>query len=260
MSPQHQKVYFVAGANRGIGLALVKQLAATDNTLVFGSTRALSSDASSELVELASQNPNFVAVPLEITDQASIKQAAAIVGGYTDKIDVLIVNAGVVGTPVDVLHMEESDFLPVLRANVLGPLYVYREFKSFLRPSASDEKPVFVAVSSLSGSTRDYYPSDNLSYSLSKAALNHVVVAINAENPDITAFVTHPGVVVTDMLRSMMKRMGKSEKEFAEVIPVPIINTDLSASQQLAVIKSAIGNGDKYAGKFWNYDGNALAF
>lgn len=62
-------------------------------------------------------------------------------------------------------------------------------------------KPKFVAVSSIGGSTGILHlnPSATTPYGVSKAALNHLVVKIHLEHPNIIAFPLHPGWIETDV-------------------------------------------------------------
>ena len=89
--------FLITGASRGFGLALARQLAslpASDVSKVFATARG----NAPALEELAHKSPDrVVVVELDVTNEASIKQAAAQVeaklGGKG--LDVLINNAGV---------------------------------------------------------------------------------------------------------------------------------------------------------------------
>ena len=89
--------YLITGASRGFGLALVRQLISlpgSEVTRVFATARG---DAP-ELEELAEKSSGrIMIVNLDVTDEASIKQAAAeIEANLSGKgLDVLINNAGV---------------------------------------------------------------------------------------------------------------------------------------------------------------------
>lgn len=89
--------YLITGASRGFGLALAQQLAslpASDVAKIFATARG---DAPA-LEELVKKSPGRVIyVQLDVTSEASIKQAAAEVeANLAGKgLDVLINNAGV---------------------------------------------------------------------------------------------------------------------------------------------------------------------
>ncbi|XP_010725958.1 LOW QUALITY PROTEIN: estradiol 17-beta-dehydrogenase 2-like, partial [Meleagris gallopavo] len=90
----------VTGANRGIGLGFVRHLLALPNPpeWVFAGCRDPKGQRAQELQKLASKHPNLVIVPLEVTDPASIKAAAASVGERLkgSGLNLLINNAGIV--------------------------------------------------------------------------------------------------------------------------------------------------------------------
>jgi NAD(P)-dependent dehydrogenase (short-subunit alcohol dehydrogenase family) len=85
----------ITGASRGFGLALARELASRQNiSRVFATARG----NSPALNELAQQSPDrVVVVKLDVTNQESIKKAAAEVEGNLGGkgLDILINNAGV---------------------------------------------------------------------------------------------------------------------------------------------------------------------
>lgn len=89
--------FLITGCSRGLGLALVLELVSRPASEI-GKVFATSRGDSSALTELAKASPGRVElVKLDVTDQESIKKAAAQVEGVVgDKgLDVLINNAGV---------------------------------------------------------------------------------------------------------------------------------------------------------------------
>ena len=88
-------VYFVTGANRGIGLALVKELlSGTKDTHVFAGARSLSN--ATALKELEASHPGkLTIVPFIAADVENNKAAAKVVADKFGYVDVVIGNAGV---------------------------------------------------------------------------------------------------------------------------------------------------------------------
>ncbi|KAF1450679.1 hypothetical protein FQV07_0007890, partial [Pygoscelis papua] len=90
--------FLVTGANWGIGLGLVWQVLGMPNPpeWVFAARRDPMGERAQELQNLACRHPHLVIIPLEVTDPASIKTAAARVreqlGG--SGLNLLINNAG----------------------------------------------------------------------------------------------------------------------------------------------------------------------
>lgn len=89
--------FFVTGASRGFGLALVRELVSLPATEV-GKVIASARGDSPDLDELAKSSPGRVAVvKLDVTNQESIKKAATEVETKLEGkgLDILINNAGV---------------------------------------------------------------------------------------------------------------------------------------------------------------------
>lgn len=89
--------FLVTGASRGFGLALVRELASRSSSDVGTVVAAVRGD-SSDLNDLAkSSDSRVVVVKLDVTDEASVKKAAAEVEIKLNGkgLDVLINNAGI---------------------------------------------------------------------------------------------------------------------------------------------------------------------
>ena len=87
--------FLITGCSRGLGLELVTQLAASSPNevkTVVATARNETSPALKELIE--KYNGRVQIVKLDVTDQASVNEAAARVASSLDSIDVLINNAG----------------------------------------------------------------------------------------------------------------------------------------------------------------------
>jgi NAD(P)-dependent dehydrogenase (short-subunit alcohol dehydrogenase family) len=88
--------YLVTGCSRGIGLELTRQLVNSKaDTIIFATARSCNNPKFQEL--LGQHQERIVYVPLDVTDQVSIKNAVDIVTSKLDGrgLDVLINNAGV---------------------------------------------------------------------------------------------------------------------------------------------------------------------
>lgn len=85
--------WLVTGGNRGIGLALVEQLSARNDVIVFATVRDPSKLGDLEKVTAQRANVHIVRLRLEVVDDA--KQAASEIAKITDHLDVVIANAGI---------------------------------------------------------------------------------------------------------------------------------------------------------------------
>ncbi|XP_030437553.1 uncharacterized protein LOC115660355 isoform X2 [Gopherus evgoodei] len=121
------RTVLVTGANRGIGLELVKQLLEKSSPpeWVFATCRDPEGERAQQLKNLVSRHPNLVIVALEATDPASIKAAATRVEEHLkgSGLNLLINNAAIGGNGT--LESETLDDMSlVYTTNVTGPLLV----------------------------------------------------------------------------------------------------------------------------------------
>jgi NAD(P)-dependent dehydrogenase (short-subunit alcohol dehydrogenase family) len=185
--------YLITGANRGIGLELVRQAAETGEK-VFACVRNPS--AAQALQEIASQSAGRVRViEMDVGSESSITSAAERLQG--EPIGTLINNAGVMGTRSTPLQMDAAEFMDVMRVNVLGPMLVTRAFIANLRAAQNAKVAV---ISSLMGSF-SYETTSYIAYSTSKTAVNRMFNALARElsGDGIHVAILSPGWVRTDM-------------------------------------------------------------
>ncbi|ARN81405.1 SDR family oxidoreductase [Methylocystis bryophila] len=185
--------WVVSGASRGIGLELVRQLAARGERV----TASLRDEAARDvlLASLAAQHARIETKLFDMRDGEAILSAAKTVAG---PIDVLIANAGVFGPkPQTPLQMDFEAALDVFSINTLGPLRLVR---ALLPQLAGAANPRIVLVSSELGASADVRPSSAV-YAASKIALNKFAQCLAEElkPKGIVVIALSPGWVRTDM-------------------------------------------------------------
>lgn len=179
----------VTGANRGIGLELVRQLVARGERVEAACRRP------GEAEELQATGARLHAV--DIADGASVAAFAHALAGLP--IDLVINNAGVFGGVRQ--RLQDFDFDAAAHAfeiNALGALRVSQAFLPHLR-RGSGKKIAY--LSSVLGAVGQTNAPDHLVYRMSKAALNMIARSIAFELHDdrILSIAVHPGWVRTDM-------------------------------------------------------------
>ncbi|XP_064375372.1 C-signal-like [Dromaius novaehollandiae] len=205
----------VTGANRGIGLGIIKQLLQLPNPpkWLFAACRDPKGERAQELQHLASKHPSLVIVPLEVTDPASIQAAAARVREHLKDsgLNLLINNAGI--AKLSYLDTETlADMSQVYATNTIGPLLVSQAFLPLLKKAAqgspsselSCSKAAIINMSSYGGSIKEVHLWDlgqSVSYRCSKAALNMLTKcqSLGYRQHGILCAALHPGWVQTDM-------------------------------------------------------------
>lgn len=189
----------VTGANRGIGLELVHQFLRRADTMIFAACRdPHNADALNGFQQ--SYPDRIVVVQLDVSDSASIAQSQQHVREHTNKLDILINNAGInpPRSEQTLEHISPETMLRTIRVNTLGPLFVTRAYLDLLK--AADHARIMM-VSSQLGSLTNRKSGGIYAYCSSKAALNMVTRGLAADlSPYGTTVVTiHPGWVRTDM-------------------------------------------------------------
>ena len=226
----NNKSIFITGANRGIGLELVKESLNKDFFVIGTFRNKLSSK---KVFEIKSSNINLF--EMNVIEETSISNVS---NQLNKPIDYLVCNAGInngFGNLFDEDH-SHTNMLEVLNINVLGCILTIKKLKKNLNENAK-----IILISSILG-IQKHNGSSAMIYRASKAAVNNVMVSISEElkSENITVVSFHPGWVRTDM--------GGP-------------NADLSAQESAKLlIKSFERLTFEDTGKFFNYDGKPLNF
>ncbi|MEU6050173.1 SDR family NAD(P)-dependent oxidoreductase [Streptomyces xanthochromogenes] len=190
----------ITGANKGLGFETARRLVAAGHTVYIGSRDA-------ERGRLAAERLGARTVRLDVTDEASVRAAAAAIeadGG----LDVLINNAGIeargAGNSVPGAAEVTADQMRlVFETNVFGTVRVTHAFLPLLERSAA---PVVVNVSSglaslahLSDATSPAYGYPGVAYPASKTAVNMITVQYAKAFPAMRINAVEPGFTKTDL-------------------------------------------------------------
>jgi NAD(P)-dependent dehydrogenase (short-subunit alcohol dehydrogenase family) len=184
----------VTGANQGIGLEVVRQLAAKQ-WRVFLSGRSLDSI---ERAAASLSAPSVIPVVLDVTDRTSIDRAVKTVLETVDHLDVLVNNAGILDDNDDtILDLSAERLRRMFETNTIGPLLVTQAFIPLLRKISAAR---IINVSSGVGRLASMSPAVP-AYGISKTALNGVTGKLAAElkRSGIAVNAVDPGWVRTAM-------------------------------------------------------------
>lgn len=191
----------ITGANKGIGRETARQLAAKGWTVLLGARDPERGEKAA--AELVADGADVRFVPIDVTSDESVAAAVEQVRGAVSHLDVLVNNAGIVGTFAPPLETGPSDFLACFGVNLLGPVRVTRGFLPLLEQA---ELPRVVMVSSGMGSLAVTTDPDRLESSIgslvypsSKAALNMVTTQYAKALPGWKVNAVDPGYTATDL-------------------------------------------------------------
>ena len=174
----------ITGANRGIGLALARQLAARGDRVI-----ATCRQESKELGALGVR----VETGVDVTSDASVQALMERLG--QQPLDLLILSAGILrGDDLDGLRLQ--DVREQLEVNALGPLRVAQACRARLRRGGK-----IAVLTSRMGSMGDNGSGGYYGYRMSKAALNALAVSLarDLRVAGVSVAILHPGYVRTDM-------------------------------------------------------------
>jgi len=207
---KNKRLALVTGANQGVGLQVAKELVETGHIVLLGSR-----DLAKGEIAAAAIGDGAIAVQIDVTDQASIKAAAALIWEKFGYLDLLVNNAAISNTRKGNISLQEfskvseasnislDEVRSIWETNVFGVLAVYQAMLPLLRQSAA---PRIVNVSSGVGSLTTnadpafpYRAIFSPGYSASKTALNAITLAmmIELENTSIKVNLVSPGFTST---------------------------------------------------------------
>jgi len=189
----------ITGANRGIGLSLVKEYLSRGEQVYAG---CRTPDQADELNRLAGAHEGRPCVfRLDVTRPESVAAASQLVWSKTDTLDILINNAGIFperSDDVKLYELEMQDCREGFETNVLGVARV----TSAMLPLLEKARGAKVAniTSDVACVTKKMRPG-YYAYGTSKAALNYFTRAMAAELKGRGPIVVliNPGWVKTDM-------------------------------------------------------------
>jgi NAD(P)-dependent dehydrogenase (short-subunit alcohol dehydrogenase family) len=174
----------VTGANRGIGLALVRAL--EERGTVIATCRMSSPGLDRLGVE--------VVEGVDLSTDAGVAKLAAAVG--TRSIDLLINNAGILVWGDELGELDVAGIRKQFEVNALGPLRVTDALRDRLAKGAK-----VALVTSRMGSIDDNTSGGRYGYRMSKAALNMAgkSLSVDLRPRGVAVAILHPGMVKTDM-------------------------------------------------------------
>ncbi|MBC2877877.1 MULTISPECIES: SDR family NAD(P)-dependent oxidoreductase [Streptomyces] len=225
------EVALVTGANKGIGREIARRLAAEGMTVYAGSRDPDRGALAVAALNTGDSDVRFV--QLDVTDAEQARAAARRIDEEHGKLDVLVNNAGTVGTwGAAVDDVTADDVRDTFEVNVLGVINVTHACIPLLLRSSTGR---IVNLSSPLGSLTALSDPDHpiagaglVGYSASKAALNAVTLlyANHLRAAGIRVNAANPGLVATDLNRDSPRNRGNRTPEQGADVPVALALLD----------------------------------
>jgi NAD(P)-dependent dehydrogenase (short-subunit alcohol dehydrogenase family) len=227
------RIALVTGASRGIGAAIAETLAAKGAHVVLTARTAKDLEAVEQRIFDAGGSATIA--PLDLTETGSIDRLAAALRERWGKIDIMVLNAAMLGTLSPVPVINTAEFNRVLTLNLLSQQAMIASFDDLLR--ASDAGRLVVMTSSVGSKPRAYWGA----YGASKAALENLALSYAEEVQNLSrakVAIVDPGKTRTKMRASAYPGEDpatlKEPKVVAEAI-AELLSNDFETGARLVV-------------------------
>ena len=184
----------VTGASRGIGAATAEALAAAGAHVILVARTASSLEEVEDRIHTAGGTASIA--PLDLTDGESIGKLAGAVAERWEKLDILVLNAAMLGSLTPVQDIDPKEYSRLLSLNLLANQALIAAFDPLLK--RADRADVVALTSSVGGEPRAFWGA----YGSSKAALETLLGAYadeTAHSGRMRVHVVDPGATRTRM-------------------------------------------------------------
>jgi NAD(P)-dependent dehydrogenase (short-subunit alcohol dehydrogenase family) len=167
--PLAGKLALVTGASRGIGAATAEELASAGAHVILVARTATALEEVEEKIHEAGGSATIA--PLDLTDGQSIGKLAGAIAERWEKLDILVLNAGMLGSLTPVQDIDPKEYARLLTLNVGANQALIAAFDPLLRKS--DKADVVGITSTVGTEPRAFWGA----YGSSKAALENLLGA-----------------------------------------------------------------------------------
>ncbi|HYJ53808.1 MAG TPA: SDR family NAD(P)-dependent oxidoreductase [Allosphingosinicella sp.] len=188
------RLALVTGAGRGIGAAIAEALAAEGAHVVLTARTAAELEAVEERIHAAGGSATIA--PMDLTAPDSVAKLALAIASRWEALDMLVLNAAMLGTLTPVAQIDGKEFNKLLTLNLLAQQALIAAFDPLLRKSAAGR--VIGVTSSVGQHPRAYWGA----YGATKAGLEALVLAYGAEVQNLAPLkvaILDPGATATQM-------------------------------------------------------------
>lgn len=173
MADNNEKLALVTGASQGIGAATAKLLAANDYHVIMCARNSKALETVEE--EIFENGGSATIAPLDLTDGDSISRLASAIEGRWNHLDVMVMNAAMLGNLGPVSQMNPKEFNEILTLNLLSQQALIAYFDPLLRKSK--DASVIGLSSSVGRNARAFWGG----YGASKAAFENLLLSYAEE-------------------------------------------------------------------------------
>jgi len=213
MTDLNGRLALVTGASRGIGAATAEALAKAGAHVILVARTATALEGVEERIHEAGGSATIA--PLDLTDADAIAKLASAVAERWGKLDILMLNAAMLGSLTPVQDIDAKEYGRILNINLLVNLALIANFDPLLK--RAEQAEVIGVTSSVGASPRAFWGA----YGSSKAALEGLLGAY----ADETGYLGRLRVTILDpgATRTRMRSLAFPGEEPEEVKPPEVV-------------------------------------
>ncbi|MDP1539440.1 MAG: SDR family NAD(P)-dependent oxidoreductase [Moraxellaceae bacterium] len=227
------RVALVAGASRGIGLALVNELLMQGDWHVLAACRQ--PDQAQSLINLRKEYVDqLTLLSLDATDEQSLANFKQQCLQHCQHIDLVFNTIGLLHGPdlkpeKSLRQMRLANLHSIFAANAFAPILLAQSVSALL---AKSSQSWFVSLSARVGSISDNQLGGWYSYRAAKAAQNQLLKTLSIEwartQPNTCVLVMHPGTTDTDLSKPFQRNVPESKLFSAKFVATSLLALTLS--------------------------------
>ena len=224
------KLALVTGASRGIGAATAEELAKAGAHVILVARTANALEQVEERIHEAGGTATIA--PLDLTDGTSVSKLAAAIAERWEKLDILVLNAAMLGSLTPVQDIDPKEYARVLTLNVGANQALIAAFDPLLKKA---ERADVVGITSTVGhEPRAFWGA----YGSSKAALENLLGAYADETE-------HTGTIRVHIVNPGPTRSRMRELAYPGEDPESVKSPDVVGKAIVERLTSDVRTGEK---------------
>ncbi|MDQ3143992.1 MAG: SDR family NAD(P)-dependent oxidoreductase [Pseudomonadota bacterium] len=216
--PFADKLALVTGASRGIGAATAEALGVSGAHVILTARTVSGLEAVEERIHAAGGSATIA--PLDLIDSDNIKKLAEAVAGRWGGLDMLVLNAAMLGSLSPVEHLDAKELVKIFATNVFASQALIAAFDPLLR--GAERADVVGITSSVGNEPRAFWGG----YGASKAAFENLLLSYADETAHAGKLRVHlidPGATRTRMRQNAFPGEEPASLKGPEVVAAAIV-------------------------------------
>lgn len=224
------RLALVTGASRGIGATIAEALAREGAHVILTARSASGLEEVEDRIHAAGGSATIA--PVDLTKGEDIGKLATAIGERWQSLDILVLNAAMLGNLTPVEHIDPKEYARLISLNLLANQALVAAFDPMLK--ASDKAEVVAVTSSVGATPRAFWGA----YGSSKAALECLLGTYADEQEysgKLRVTILDPGAT-----RTRMRALAFPGEEPSEVKPPEVV-----AERLIALLQEERATGQK---------------